>query len=646
MSVRWILPALVFAMPALALETEGRNRDANAHYQVDPIVVTATRTERPLLETPVATELIQREEIEESGAGNVAEFLETKAGVSISHSIFGNGVELQGLGSEYVLVLIDGERIGGRKNGVLDLSRIPLSSIERIEIVKGNQSSLYGSEAIGGVLNLITRDSHSPVELDLSGSYFSSSQVDLGASLGKRGEIWKSRLSGGFRTASGHDWLPEDPETSVDAFRELSLSSHSELSLGEFSLLEGRTAYTRKMQEGVDGGTESFPLIFDRSNLIETFNASVGPRFMIGETGRLKGILGLSFYRDEYLQDQREGSVYDTFHETWEQLLQFSLQADRALPGGHQLSSGLEFLHEDLETERLQEGHSDRNRASWFLQDEWMPGLSGKLRVLPSFRFDRDSQFGFHFTPKLALRYDMKGSLVLRASLGNGYRAPDFKELYVHFVHPAVGYEIIGNPDLLPEVSRSASLALEWQGSRKLWASLSCFRHDFENLIQGIITDETSPGGYNLGVYVNVEEALVQGLEASLRVRDWGPLNAELSYSYLVPEDVTTGEVLEGKPKHRASLNLDTRLFHWKSKLILRGSWVGERVFHQSYSGVSSDTVPPYILLDLRLRQPLQGPLNLSVGLHNLLDAGDHDYLRIPPRRLSLGLQWSHNSKP
>ncbi len=645
----WVFMALA-AMPLVTLaedagddEKKDETETVEAVWEMDPIVVTGTRTEKPLAETPVATELVTRKDLEKSGAESLADFLENQAGVTISHSIFGSGVQLQGLSSEYVLVLINGERAGGRKGGVLDLSRYNVENIERIEIVKGNQSALYGSDAIGGVINIITRASRSPLELEIHGNAGGEGRMDLGGALGAKGEVWTSRVTSGWRSADASDYEPEDPETSVDGYDEFSLSSHSEVKVGDWSKLEGRFSYLRRTTNGIDGGTDISATIFDRSNLTEMFTLSASPNFWIGETGRLKGTAYFSLYRDEYLQDQREGDLLDTFTETWERLVQGTIQYDRYFGEYHYVSMGVEALHEDLETERLEGGKSDRQRFSAFLQDEWTFPSHLKITVLPGMRLDSDSQFGDHFTPKLALSHELGEKTMLRGSVGKGFRAPDFKELYVRFSHPAIGYEVLGNPDLEPEVSMSYSLSLERTFSERLWASISAYHHDFDNLIQGLITDEVNEGGLLKATYFNVTHARIRGVETSIRYQLLKNLNVELGYTYLDSRDEDTGNVLDGRPTHRGNLNLDYRIEPLKLGVVMRTSFVGERSFSEAYSGVETFMADPYSLMNLRLNRDINDLFKVSLGIDNLLNEGDHDYLRIAPRRVFFGLGFQHS---
>ncbi len=613
-------------------------------YALDAMVVTGSRTEQRLADVTVATELIQREDIERSGAADLADLLEKQPGVVINHSLFGSGIQLQGLGSEYVLVLVNGERALGRKGGVIDLSRYAADNIERIEVVKGNQSALYGADAIGGVINIITRGSRRPLEMDLRGNFADGGTRDLGASLGYRGELWTSRTTGSWDEAAAYDLAPADPETSVDAFEELSLANHSEWQLAERLQLKGDASYISRDQMGVDGGTLASPAVFDRTAKTEIVSFSLGPDHRSANGNRSRGSLQFSYYLDQYLADQRGSGALDQYQETRQRLLHGSAQHDHLLGGRHLVSAGAEAFQEWIETERLVSGDGERERLGLFLQDQWEQGPEGRWKFIGGLRMDHDSQFGTHVTPKLSLRRDIGKTLILRAGLGEGFRAPDFKELYIYFAHPAVGYVVYGNPELEPELSRSANLGLEWRSRYGAWFSVSAFYHDFENLIQGLITDEMV-GGLSKAIYVNVAEATIRGVETSVHLRPLPALDCELGYAFLDSRDEETGSILDGRPRHRGTLNLDYRFVRLAANLSLRASLVGERSFTQESSGLTTTTADPYALLDLRASKELGDHLGVSLGVKNLLDAGDHDYLRVAPRRLVAGFSLQHGQR-
>ena len=147
-------------------------------FKLDEIVVTGTKTERRLKNTPVITEVITRSEIEATGAENIGEALEHRVGVVVDRDAHGDGVQLQGLDSDYILILLDGEPQVGRIAGKLDLARISVENVERIEIVKGASSALFGSAAMGGVINVITRKTSSPFAVQLTNNFETHNTID------------------------------------------------------------------------------------------------------------------------------------------------------------------------------------------------------------------------------------------------------------------------------------------------------------------------------------------------------------------------------------------------------------------------------------------------------------------------------------
>jgi outer membrane receptor for ferrienterochelin and colicins len=183
-----------------AAHAEDRGEDSDSSDDSDEeIVVTGTRTETTRKESVVATQVIDRTDIETSGASTVADLLESQPGVSLQRTFAGTSIQLQGMNPEHTLILVDGQRIAGRKNGAIDMSRYPVDWIERIEIVKGPSSALYGSEAMGGVINIITRKADKPFSVDAWGSYGTPADIDGSASLAVVKDGTSARLHGGHR---------------------------------------------------------------------------------------------------------------------------------------------------------------------------------------------------------------------------------------------------------------------------------------------------------------------------------------------------------------------------------------------------------------------------------------------------------------
>lgn len=596
-----------------------------ASYQT---VVTGTRSEEPTADAPIATEVIDRDELVSSGAHDVAEALAAHPGVRVERGLAGQVVSLQGLDPEYTLVLVDGERVIGRVGGGLDLSRLPVTDVERIEIVKGPASALYGSDAIGGVVNIVTRRAKRAVAAEASTSYGSFGTLDSSARASGGTGPWRLGASAGWQRGDGFDLDPGTVSTTASAYD----AYHAALELG---LRPGATSWRadasvrwlERDQQRVDGSPTG--AIFDRRNLTETLDATLQPEWKPSLPTRLRASVHFGSFRDQFVSDQRGSDALDQYQDTREQLLESSAQFD-ALAGDHLVSVGTDGMFERLRTPRLRDGEGRRTRGAVFVQDEWTVVHALKLVLVPALRADEDSRFGAHVTPRLALRWDPADAVVLRASVGYGYRAPDFKELYLFFENPGVGYVVEGNPELRPETSRSVTLGAEWKPANEVWLSASAFRHALDDLILTSLVDPGGAGMVQRFTYVNVGSGTSQGAELAAR---WSPLptmRLDASYAFTDARDDSSGEPLDGTPRHRATFAATWRPRWSGLELDARGSLVGKRPFMHARA-------PAYALVGFRVAWELASRLTVFGGLDNLLDAGDAEWNPIQPRTVYAG---------
>ncbi|PIE20979.1 MAG: ligand-gated channel protein, partial [Proteobacteria bacterium] len=217
--------------------------EGDAPYTVDDIVVTGSRIPEPAADAVVATEVITREEIERSGAANASDLLEEHPGIQVPRSFRGAGVRIQGLESKHILVLVDGVRVAGRIDGVVDLNRFTAEDIERVEIVKGPSSALYGSDAVGGVINIITRAAGDGLQAEARAAYGSFDSLDLSALVGGSLGDWSGRLSAGWHQVDSYDLDPSTPATSASGFGELNVAGRVAYALSKGSRVRARVRY-------------------------------------------------------------------------------------------------------------------------------------------------------------------------------------------------------------------------------------------------------------------------------------------------------------------------------------------------------------------------------------------------------------------
>jgi outer membrane receptor for ferrienterochelin and colicins len=616
--------------------------ESGAVETTDAIVVTGSRTERPLAETPVATQVIGTREIAESGARNVAELLEDQAGIYIEPSFAGAGPELQGLDPNYTLILIDGQRAIGRVGGVIDLRRYPIEDIERIEIVRGASSALYGSDALAGVINIITKRSKRPVEVDAQGSVGYRNQVDLRGRVGvSGGDAWGA-LSGGLHRDDGYDLDPSTAATSGSEIQQYEAALRGGYDFGSKLDLGASAEYRYRAQDGLDesgGGA-----LLDRRNRTEDANFFLRPEWTPGPGTRLSTRAGYSYFRDQFMLDQRQGVAFDDYQDTREQMLQGGVQLDFSPHARHLATVGVEGFFERLRSERLQGGEGDRQRGALYVQDEWSVLEQPLFVLLPGARVDLDSDFGAYVTPRIATRFDPSSAITLRASFGLGFRAPDFREQLLFFENPSAGYVVEGNPDLDPEHSRNVTVGAELHPSSLVWASLSLFRNDLKDMISTELTDPGGAGGPMRFQYENISSAYTQGIEASVRLNPMQGIRLDLSYAFVDTRDEELDRPLSGRPKHRATLAMRYRDPGIGFETVWRAALVGERVFYEDDDGDGTEErvdAPAYASVDLRVQQRIAYGFSGFLYAENVLDAGDPELLTIPPRSFSIGLSFS-----
>ncbi|RKH56985.1 TonB-dependent receptor plug domain-containing protein [Corallococcus llansteffanensis] len=600
-------------------------------------VVTGSRSQERLRETPVATEVITRAEIVASGARDASELLATRPGLVVQQGFSGATLSMQGLAPEYVLVLVDGERVTGKVDGDVDLSRLSLEDIEQVEIVKGPSSVMYGSDAVAGVVNFITRRAQRTLGADLRAAYGTLGRLDLDATGETRRDAWGLRLSAGLQRRSAYDLGPTDVGTTGSSLEGYDLSARGDWRGSEMLTLEGTASFSHRVQRGVDLGAGS--AVFDRATRDNTFASRLSPSWRLGEKVTLRTDVSYGHYERRYLRDQRNASALDSVEDTRDQQARVGAQVDARPGGGHALVVGTEYLGEWLRSDRLDGGRGRRGRGSLYAQDSWTLVESLGLVAMRGGRVDLDSQFGFAVTPRVALKVEPLSWLTLRGGYGWGYRAPSFQDLLIDFENPAVGYTVRGNPDLKPERSRSFSFNLEVRPLRDALVWAGVFQHSLRDMISASLQSEGEALRYS---YVNIARARVRGGELGVRQSLPGRVQVELGYTLTDGTDQDLERALEGQARHRFTAQATWRHRAWGLEALVRGVLTGERPFYPDTNG--DGEADPYrasrtVSLDARIAWLMPaGGVQLFVVGSNLTDTGNPNDLPIPPRTLQAGV--------
>ncbi|MCB9536606.1 MAG: TonB-dependent receptor [Myxococcales bacterium] len=622
----------------LALATlVGSPAHAQPAAEDEVMVVTGTRTEGRLTDTPVATEVVDRAAIEASGARTLGELLGPYAGVTLGSSFRGTALGLGGLSPEHTLVLIDGERPLGRVDGVFDLERLRVEHIERVEVVRGSGSALYGADAIGGVVNVVTRRARGEASAEATAGVASDGAKDVGGAVRTPplGPL-RLRLSGGWHAAPPFDLDVADDATTGSGVDDVQVAGRALWDAGRALRVTLDADVARRRRDGVDASGAG--ALLDRAQLDEALGVSLRGEGRPAPGLRLRGSVAYGLQRQQLRIDQRGGEALDVAEDAALDQAQTNAQVDVTLPAGHLLSVGVDGLHESVDRDRLDAGGADRQRGAVYVQDQWTLLPDPYLVVVAGGRVDADTDFGAEATPRVAVRYDPHPAVALRVSAGGGYRAPTFEELYLRFDNPSVGYRVEGDRDLQPERALSVRGGVHWRPDGAFDLRVEGFRNDVEGLIviERVAREADGADRLDRYRYANVAEAVTQGVEVEAATHVMGALDLRAGYTLLDARDLAADRALEGRPTHAAHAELGARLAALATQATVRGQVSGPRPFYDEDD--LQEEAPTLGTLEARLAWTPVDALTVFVRGENLLDAGDPTYAPLRPRRFGVGL--------
>jgi len=602
-----------------AFETfEGESRD---------VVVTATRTAHEKNDAPISTDVFDRQMIQDTGAENALEVLEEAPGVQVDRGVGGSGIRLQGLDPKYTLILVDGQRVSGRVDGTIDLTRFPAEDIERIEVVRGPGSVLYGADALAGTINIITRRAAKRWEGEAHSSYGSFKTLDVTGRVGHRRKRYTGSLSAGLHNTDGWDADRSTESTTGPSARQFEVSTGQRFASKGLFALDGWAQYMRRTTRGVDALNTG--AVFDRVNRSETITANLTPSATCDD-GSFRFTGSYSLFRDQFFNDQRGSAALDASQDTFDHIAQGTATLSQRVEE-HVLTTGVDAQFEVLSADRIDPGTVDRQRYAVFAQDEWVPLEA--LSILPGVRLDYDSMFGLYPTPRIAMMLRPGERWRLRASYGRGYRAPTFREMYLLFTNAGVGYQVRGNPSLQPETSWSTHVSAQFLPWRWASVSVAAFDHRLQDTVV-IDTLDDSDGALTLFGYANIGNAESRGIESSASF-EVGPLTLDGSYTFTHARDLDSGLALPGRARHRGTAGARFHRPSWGTTLRVRTAITGPRAFYVDTDGddvLEPIDSSPYATLDARLAQTFTRYVEAYVGVDNILDVGNATDNPLVPR--------------
>ena len=598
---------------------------------LDQTVVTAARREQRLADAVTAIEVITRGDIERTGSTDLAAVLVEQTGIQLQGGHpSGTGVMLQGLGSERVLILLDGQPIAGRLSGVFDVSRIPVAVVERVEVVKGPQSTLYGTEAMGGVINIITRTpARGATDLSVASTVGTQARRDGGASVGVARGAFATQLDVQRRHV---DMTPgrASPDGALSARTDgavkLRWSPDSSMAL-EANLLA--------LDERQRWRTGSFFSFADNRQI----NARVGGVVRRGGH-RFAPTASVSEFEHVSRGSRLALPIAgDTGRRQLQRTMQAELVYDAPLPRSGALTLGTQLRRDAIAAERVTGGPRELTLIEPFAQAE--VSLTPRLVVSPGVRVSHSAQWGTRATPRLAARLRATDGITVRASVGDGFRVPEFKELFMFFTNTNAGYAVLGNTDLRPEWSRNASLGADWSGALG-FVRVQGFHTSFHDFIE--TRPVTQPGEAPVFRFSNVDDGRITGadVETGLVLGGW---RVDAGYGHLATRNAATGLPLLGRPAHSGRLAL-LRTLPGGMRTSLTAIATGRTPMERDSTGAVSSWREAFVRVDVRLARRLASGLEFAIGADNLLDTQPAQWAGFTRRHVYTAVTWRHDRAP
>lgn len=627
------------------------------HY-LNEVVVTGTRTARSLKDTPVLTKVISGFDIESSGATTALEALENFVpGVMFTPNAMGDNISIAGLDNKYILILVDGERLVNERTENVNFSRLNSSDIKRIEIVNGASSVLYGSNAIGAVINIITRDVEEPVQGNVRVRYSNYNSFVGDVSVGFKVGGFSSKTTLSSKSSDGYD----SDRANVPTY--FNLNPYVDYTIGEVLKYKFNEKFDAELKGNLYQNKvwllQKYQIRYDKNySLSGKLNYAFSPANVLTLSGSSDHYRGDLEYREaDQPSEYANSSGYSAFRliDVWDATKNIQLVSGAEL----NLESSYSINQFGIEPD-------ERTANNWnlFAQGEFKTETG--LEALVGMRYTQHSQFGGHLSPKISLMYKVD-DFRFRTNISNGFKAPTIKELYMEFPHQIGGetqFWVIGNPDLVPEESWYKAISAEYLGSN-INASITIHDNSIQNKI---VTEERihvmENEVRNEMRYENVEDAQITGVDLSVQ---WDFLkNFQLrgGYSFANAKDKTTGLQLVGNSRHNVTCNFTFKRPHLPFmsatktpfSLMLSGRFMSSRVLARDIEYAADETTilnvdetisGNYYIVNFVYNQrfPIYKKLkgNFQFGINNLLNYVNYNTASGNPGRTffaSLGLSF------
>lgn len=605
---------------AMAPVTTGDAR-AQESEELPPVVVSATTTERKLRDAPATISVVTRDQLSRRPVQDLSDALRGTPGITISGiGLNRRGISIRGMPSEHTLILVDGKRINTAGSAIAhadyDLNWIPVEAIERIEVVRGPMSSLYGSEALGGVVNVITRRATDAWHGSFSGTgglqqRRGGDTYQFGGYAG--GPLVPGRLALSlYGEASGRQLAPDPTEPRRSELEKRDSASGK-------AVLTWTPDTAQRIDLGYGYGVDRRTYKLQSEGSVQSFYKSTDEverqQFSFAHQGDWGwGSSTLRAYRSTlYRENRRSQGTPSGPHRLTDDVVDGHLTF--GLLGWNRITLGGEWREERLKDSTVnRRGRAQATHNALFLQDEITLGSDWSLVV--GNRLDHHDAFGWQNSPRAYLVHHWNDALTLRAGIGRGFKAPTLKQLSPEYsaIAAAGRFTIVGNPDLRPEINTSYELSADYQAAT--WSlRATVFQNDLKNLIQTVCVRFCGIRGREVRTYQNIEKARIRGVELTGGISLPWQLRLDANYTFLDTKNRTTGQELPERPRHGGNVTLG-----WTPRedtaVQLRGDYVGRQIVYPTATG--GRRLPGYTLWSIDLSHRLTDAVTVRGGVQNI----------------------------
>jgi len=623
---------------------------------------------RQLSNLPLPVKLISNQEITKSNSSRLSDILDDQSGIFIVSDFGGgNGIQIQGLDSQYTLLLIDGSPIIGRQSGTLDLDRISIGNIEQIEIIKGSSSSLYGTDAIGGVVNLITTMTNDSISADISYKFSSFNTNDISINIGKISNKGHNlNLYFNSFNSEGYDLNDNPVLNTVEPYKSYTGFLRHNFKKNKWSFFSSSRIYNENQDFTLDLNSYG-------RNIINESSINTSINFQNNESHKFVFENYFTNYKNDEEYDLNQNSIDESFFD--QSLFKSEIRSIFKNDVKNTLTIGLGFYSETLKRNNFYKDKVSQNSFNYFVQYEGF--IFKNTNYIFGARYDQYDEYESEFSPRFAIRTQINDNISSKISIGKGFKTPDFRQLYFNFSNSNSGYSVIGfnaakeiiynlqslgqisnliiseeefSGNLKPESSISFNLGFNINTYKNIIFDLNFFRNQIQNLIDYKII-ATKLNGQSIFSYYNLNKVYTQGIELNTAFSLLNDLKINFGYQYLEAKDneaknqIKKGEVFARLTPNSPAFQIKPKDYYGlynrsRHNLNLKISYVTKNNFelyfkskYRSKYGISDtngnnllddfdEFVDSNLLSDMSISKKYKN-YNLSFGVDNLFNYTD-----------------------